>query len=127
MPKLEYFVVSEGISVDVLTNRISLFNVIEGVQSKELPILLPQIVATSTWNKEPSDGDNDYQTSLRIYPPGEERPKEFAINFRMEQDRHRIHQTIINLQITQPGELILEVLLNGKHIASHTVSVKKID
>jgi len=125
MPKLEYFIVSEGASTDIFTNRVSLFNVVEQIKSKDFPVVLPQVVATTAWNKEAADTDLDFQASLRIYSPGEERPKEFPINFKMERSRHRLHQTIIYLQVTQVGDLVFEILLNGEHVASHTVTVEK--
>jgi hypothetical protein len=125
MPKLEYFVVSESVSVDQTTNRVSLFNVLEDVRSPEFPVTIPQIVATTAWNREPSDGDIDYQTMLRVYPPGEEAPKEFPLNFKIEHDRLRHFHFISSLTIQQPGELKFEILINGQHAATHTVTIHK--
>ena len=84
MPRLEYFIVSESISVDQRTNRVSVFNVVDELQVSQFPATIPQVVATSAWNREPSDEDTDYQAMLRIYPPAEDTPKEFTLNFRLE-------------------------------------------
>ena len=47
MAELEYFLVAESVSVDQLTNRISLFNVVEQVAASKFPVTIPQIVAVA--------------------------------------------------------------------------------
>ena len=127
MPKLEYFIVSEGVSVDRQTNRVSLFNVLEEAHLDRFPAAIPQVVVTSAWNREPLDEDVDYQVQLRIYAPGEESHREFTTNIRIETDRHRVLQRIVNLQVSQPGELKFEVLINGQHAASHVVTIHQAE
>ena len=125
MPKLEYFLVSESVSVDQLTNRTSLFNILEEVRANKFPAVIPQVVVTSAWNREIGDEDIDYQVKIRISLPGEEEPKDFSMNFKVESNRHRLFQGFEHLQIQQPGELKFEVFINDEYIASHTVSVQK--
>lgn len=125
MPKLEYFLVSESVSVDQLTNRTSLFNILEEVKANKFPAVIPQVVVTSAWNREIGDEDIDYQVKVRISLPGEEEPKNFPMNFKIESDRHRLFQGFEHLQIQQPGELKFEVFINDKYTASHTVSIQK--
>ena len=124
MPKLEYFIVSESISVDQQTNRASLFNILEEVRKNKFPSAISQAIVTSAWNYEIGDEDVDYQVKIRIYSPGEEEPKDIPVNVSIEY-RHRLFLKLENLQIKQPGELKFEVFINDKYIASHTVLIQK--
>jgi hypothetical protein len=127
MPKLEYFLVCESCSIDQATNRISLFNIIEEVQSGPpssgdgMPIA--QMVAVSCWNREDGDEDQDFQLTLRVHPP-EGEYKDFRLNFRMDRPRHRF---TIRLSGGVPagasGTLRFETLLNDRHVADHVVLV----
>jgi hypothetical protein len=123
MPKLEYFIVCESVSVDQQTNRVSLFNVIEEVWSSRFPATISQAIATSAWHREPADEHVDYQVQLRIYAPGEDSYKEFPVNVKIEKDRHRIFHELANLRVSQPGNLKFEVLINGQYAATHTVTI----
>ena len=124
MPKLEYFIVSESISVDQQTNRASLFNILEEVRKNKFPSVIPQAIVTSAWNYESGDEDIDYQVKVRIYSPGEEKPKDIPVNVSIEY-RHRLFLKLVNLEIKQPGELKFEVFINDKYTASHTVLIQK--
>ena len=125
MPKLEYFLVSESVSVDQGTNRVSLFNILEEVTANKFPVDIPQVVVTSAWNREIGDEDIDYQVKVRISLPGEEEPKDFPMNVKIESKRCRIFHGFEHLRIRQPGELKFKVFINDKYTASHTVSIQK--
>ena len=68
MPRLEYFLVAESISVDRETNQLSVFNVLDDLELS-LPTQIPQLVALSSWNIEPHERDQDLQVMLRILLP----------------------------------------------------------
>lgn len=127
MPKLEYFLVCESCSIDQATNRISLFNIIEEIQSGPSPspdaVPIAQMVAVSCWNRVDDDAGRDLQLTLRVHPPGDE-PKDFFLNFQMDRPRHRITMRLSGpVQKGASGELRFELLLNGKHEANHIVIV----
>ena len=77
MPKLEYFLLCESISVDQETNRVSLFNVLEDLHLAKLPkngdskpaFILNQFVAVAVFNREPEDGDQDFEACLKYNLP----------------------------------------------------------
>lgn len=92
-------------------------------------IILTQLVAVSCWNREPGDEDKDFQATLRIHAPNQEKqsdPQEFAINFRMERPRYRLSLRIQGMPKLEPGQLKFELLLNGQHRAWHTVNVTQL-
>jgi hypothetical protein len=125
MPKLEYFLVSEGVSVDQRTNKASIFDVCEEII---IPGLVPHLVAISSWNIGPDEREKDFQATLRVRLNGESVSKEldgFKINFTTEQgERHRIFHYINGLRLEKPGILEFEVLLDGQRCACHTVTVR---
>ena len=135
MPKLEYFLVCESVSVDRETNRISLFNVIEDIHrvkpgTEISSPLVFNFVAVSCWNKLESDEDTDFQATLRIHQPpnengGESEPKDLTLNFRMQSRRQRLLMRLAApvLPPAHDGKLRFELLLNGNHCAEHEIGI----
>ena len=126
MARLELFVVSEGVSVDQLTNQLSLFSVLEEVRSPDFPFVLPSAAAVSLWMKEAGDNDRDFQCMLRVTLTDGSR-REFTSNFRFRARRHRVILKIQGLPLNEPGMLRFEVLLNAEYVASHEVDVLRIN
>jgi hypothetical protein len=125
MPKLEYFLVCESISIDQETNRVSVFNIVEEVapiKARPTGPIVPQVVALACWNREPGDENKDFQATLRIHAP-EEKAKDFPVNFKMEKPRYRLSLRLQGVPALKPGQLRFEMLLNGKHAAEHTILV----
>jgi hypothetical protein len=125
MARLEFFVVSEGMSVDQFTNRLSVFNILEEVAIPNFPFLLHSVIAVSLWTMEDGDDDRDFQCMLRITMPNVPQ-REFTSNFRTISRRHRVIQHIQGFPLNEPGMLRFEVLLNGKHAATHEVDILKM-
>jgi len=135
MPKLEYFLVCESISVDRDTNRISLFNVIEEVHvAKTIDDVrgpaLSNFVAVACWNRQEGDEGRDFQAMLRVYLPTPEdaddvEPGELTMNFRTESPRQRLLMRVSaqTIPFVPRGKLRFELLLNGEHCAEHEVAV----
>ena len=127
MPKLEYFLVSESISVDLITNRISFFHVIEELRSPHVPFHIAKLVATATWILSEEDIGHEIETSVRITVPGVAEPINFPQRFVAERRRHRINWGIVGLAVQGFGELVFDVLLNDQHQASHSVTITQMD
>ena len=126
MPTLEYFVVAESVSVDQTRNTMSVFHILEEIQAPVFPIVIPMLAAVAHWNAEDGDMECDFQASVLItFPDGQS--KEFNQNFRMTRPRLRTIANFIWLQIPQPGTMTIEVRLNGKHEAFHTIDIRKIE
>ena len=135
MPKLEYFLMCESVSVDRETNRISLFNVIEDIHKAKpgaelsAPFVV-NFVAVSCWNREEGDEDEDFQAILRIHlPPSsnndEAHHKDLPLNFWMQSRRQRLLMRLAApvLPPAHDGKLRFELLLNGEHCAEHEVGI----
>ena len=125
MPRLEFFVVSELVSVDQTTNKASIFNILEEIHAPQFPVIIPHCVATSLWCQQEEDHERDFQCVLRVTLPNGN-TRDFASNFTLTQTRHRLIQALQVLPVTQPGELRFELLLNGVHAAQHIVTVEQV-
>lgn len=125
MPKLEYFLVCESVSIDKDTNRVSLFHVVEEfrpVQATENALVVTQLVAVCCWYEESGDAERDFQAVLRLRTPdGKER--DFPMNFQMKSRRQRLLFQLQGVPPLSAGELTFEVWLNGKREAGHIVTV----
>lgn len=125
MPRLEFFLISESLSTDQSTNQLSVFNILDDI-TMTLPAVLPRLVATSAWNFQPEEIGNDFQVILRVYRPNGDvldETGDISVNFTAERSRHRVHQDVRGLPLTESGDWRLEILLNGKHTADHTLTV----
>jgi hypothetical protein len=123
MASLEYFLVAEDVSIDQVTNQLSLFNVFEGFRTPRFPLIVPKCAAVSLWRKEPADEGRDFQCVLRVtLPDGQNHQSES--NFRMTNERQRIVTRLQGVPISMAGELRFELLLNGQHAASHLVIIE---
>jgi hypothetical protein len=126
MPKLEYFVVAESVSVDQTRNTMSVFHILEEIQAPGFPIVIPMLAAVVHWNAEAGDVDRDFQVGIIItFPDGQH--KEFNQNFQMIRPRLRTIANFIAIEIPGPGTMTVEIKLNGDHKASHTIDIRKVE
>lgn len=126
MPQLEYFLVAESVATDSDRNTVSVFHILEELRASSMPFHVGRLVALSSWNIGPQDRDNDFQVTLDIHLPGGDKLPDgldLAINFTATRSRQRILHFIEGLRIASPGDLAFELLINGKHAASHRVTV----
>lgn len=126
MPTLEYFLVSESISVDQATNQVSLFNVLEDVQSTAFPIVLPHLAVVASWNVAEDEVGGSFTASLGISVPGAGMTTQ-VMPFTPAGRRHRMFTRIVGLPIPEEGTLVCHVAVDGVHHASHTIHVRRVD
>lgn len=126
MPALEYFLISEGVSVDQRTNRLSIFNVLESVDVIEFPISIPKAIAVVSLIKNDEDHDKDFQLLLKIHSPGEKKDFELRLNFVMKVERHRMIMSVENMRVKEPGVITYKVYLNDNLLATRTSKVSQL-
>lgn len=124
MARLEFFVVAESLSVDQLTNRVSIFNILERIQAPTFPLVLPQLMAVSLWEEDELDKEKQYQVAIRI-TLGDTELEHIKQNLSFPRRRLRTIAQIQNLAIPGPGRLEIELFLNGEHKAWHYVDVNE--
>lgn len=123
MPRLEYFLVAEAISVDRETNSISLFNVVEELRPESLPYTIPKLVAVSCWKAAPEEQGQEFQVLLKVHVPGAFAPAQIPLNFTMEGERYRFNQTLLHACMDRPGAIRFELFLNSEHVADYSVTI----
>src|SRR5215467_8906538 len=76
VPRLEFFVVAESVSVDQRTNRLSLFNILEEMHGIHVPEdvtfprnVIPQLVAASSWLIDQDEIGRRFHVQLRLHQP----------------------------------------------------------
>jgi len=123
MARLEFFIVCRSVSVDIDTDEITLSQVIEDIFAEDFPQHVAKIMAVSSWEMASDEWDKDFQAILRVTVPGEHQGREFPMNLSRGRRRYRAIQSISQIPLPCPGDLKVEVLLNGKHAATHIVTV----
>lgn len=99
-----FFVVSEGSSIDLSTNALSIFSIIENISSASLPLIIPKCIITLVVEREEIDPEpiegrititnNDHEihsAPARIYARGA--------------PRARLSITLNGLPVHTPGKL----------------------
>ena len=127
MPSLEYFVVASSYSIDQYTDRVSIFEVMETFKPCMFPAFVSRMALVSVWNLEQEELDGDFQVLARIFPPGQDEPESYPMNFKGTTLRQRLLFNVGNLCLKQAGCLKIELLLNGETKAHHHIDVQAAD
>ncbi len=122
MARLEYFIVSKSSSVDISTNEVSAFEILEEIHVENFPFIYPGCVAITVLRPEEGDEEKDFQGRLCVTLPSGE-TNENRVNFRMTSVRHRLIQRIVGLPLTEAGILKFEIKVNDEHFAEHIVDI----
>jgi hypothetical protein len=109
----------------VATDEISLVNVLEDISPDAFPTVIPKAVAVSLWNFQAGEEEQDYQATLVVKVPNNPDVR-FAMNFTKGRRRCRAVQGVLEIPLEGPGNIEFEVMLNGIHEASHTVTVHSV-
>ena len=128
MPKLEYFLVAESVSIDRDQNRVSVFNILEEVSiPKSDPKIIPYLVAFSSWIIAPEDQGKDFQVSVELAGPNLDRTLVFPVNFTANGNRQRTRVGISGMPIERTGDTVFSLKLNGEQTASHNLTIRPSD
>lgn len=124
MPRLQYFLVAEGVSVDEATKKVSAFHILEQLLVPEVPTVIPFVVALTCWESRADEMGRPHAYLLRQTLPNG-KVNEVRSRFQVEQRWHRLRQQFLKVPILQPGELVFELLLeDGRELARYAVEVK---
>ena len=127
MPTLEYFLLADSVSTDRERNTVSLFHILEEWIA-QLPLVIPNLVAVSSWKMEEEDRGHDFQVALDIHLPGQQNSPDFQIlpvNFTGETARHRTYHFVRGLRVEEPGDVVFEICMNGRPAAKRVLCVRR--
>jgi hypothetical protein len=109
MPKHIFTVVVRGHSVDVQTNNITLFSVLEEIGAQEVPFAFPGFAVVTLWKRQPGEeGVRFVQHTSLIDPSGKEVLKT-DITLGFEKPRQRSIIIMQGAPFSTTGEHHIEV------------------
>ena len=129
MPKLDYFLVADSVSTDRDRNTVSVFHILDEWPAR-LPLVIPELVAVSSWRIASDEMGGDFQVVLNIRLPGGQGSPDLQIlpvNFTADHLRHRAYHFVKGLRVEHAGDMVFEIFINGQLVASHVVWVRASD
>ena len=115
MPILKSLICSEGVSVDIATKQVSIFNIIEQIGAIQFPVSMNNLCVVGLVEKKAED-KNIYNGSLIIKNNGVDVAKSvFKVDFKTG----TINRSISKFQgiaIPKPGSLDICFELDGKEV-----------
>jgi hypothetical protein len=126
MPRLEYFIAAESVSIDQDTNRTHILNVLEEIVCAGLPTVYPGCAVIAGWICTAEDV-GQWEATIRISVPGQD-THEGSLKFEVAEGtkRHRTIMRFAGVPLAAEGELKFQLLLNGEHKATHSTDVRML-
>lgn len=128
MPRLEYFLLAESVSVDKGTGLVSIFNVLNEfvVEDETPPFVLPKLVAISGWLSTPEEISRrtDSHIKLEFKLPGLDDRVPFRGNLKSSSRHQHINFGFREIPLMSTGDLIAYLYVDDKQVATHTVTVR---
>jgi hypothetical protein len=127
MPHLEYFVVSQSISVDQYKNRVSIFHIYEEISYKSFPTYIALLAITTLWDIDEDERDKEFSGEIVLSPPSSNELVKHPFNFRTDKvaPRQRVILELRRVAVPAAGEFKFEVFLAGTRHAGHTIHIRK--
>ncbi len=114
MPKLLHSICSELISLDRITNNISIFNVLEDITSKSFPFVFPRFFITSSWQRKSDEKNIEFEARIKFTNPKKELIKNITSKWQFTKPRHRHIALFLNIKFDIPGTYNFEIYLRKK-------------
>jgi hypothetical protein len=129
MPHIEYFVVSQSISIDQDKNRVSIFHIFEELSFKKFPGRIPMLVITTLWDISDEERDREFEGEIILNPPDIAEPIRYPFRFRTDKiaPRQRVIYELKNTSVPGVGEFRFEVFLEGRRHAGHTIHIRETE
>jgi len=121
-----YMLCADGLVIDRRTNHISLFNIIEEVNSVGFPLLINKLFAICLIHREVNDEDAtegyfEFKLDKNVILK-----TNTAINFQSKQ-KTRVVLEVSGLIIPVAGTLKVSLVKDGEAIACSEIAINKID
>jgi hypothetical protein len=125
MPRLEYFLVSESSSVDSETGALSVFSVLNEAKFDSFPAVLPKVALVTCWIPSPKEIETkeEFQVTFKFRVPDSAKNGEIRSGFQAESRFQHLILNVAGIPVDHPGEIVIDLLLNEQHQASHTIFV----
>jgi len=114
MPKLLFSICSELASIDAISNNISIFNILEDLQSPKFPITFPRIFITSLWQRKKDEAGMKFEALIKFVNPDDKKIREWKGNWTFNKLRHRHISIGSNLKFDKPGMYKFRIYIRKK-------------
>ena len=127
MPRLEYFLVSESSTIDNETGALSVFNVMNEAKFENFPAVLPKLVLVTCWICTPDEirKKEEFQVTFNFSLPDPAVNGPIRSGFQAESRFQHLIMTVVAIPVNCPGEIVIDLLLNERKEASHTIQALK--
>ena len=124
--KSVYMLCAEGVVVDRRTNNVSIFNMMEEINSVGFPLLINKLYAVCLINREANDEDTteanfEFKLDNKVLLNANT-----SINFQNRQKTRSVLE-VSGLVIPVPGTLKVSLLKDGDVISFNEIVINKID
>jgi len=114
MPKLIFSTCSQLVSIDQISNNLSIYHIVEELSSSQFPFQFPRIFVTSLWQRYEDEKNVIFELRIRFINPKNESKKEWKTEWQFERLRHRHILSAVNLPFDIPGIYAFETCIRKK-------------
>ncbi len=125
MPEHVYTFVSRGFSVDVLTNSLSAFSLLEGLSVSGLPRAVPELSVVTLWLRQPGEEGVPFEQRESFIDPSGHEVAHSDSSFTFDSPRHRVLTLLKMVPFAQVGTYRVEVCLKQKGDSSWSPPVAR--
>ncbi len=124
--KLLFFTCAKFYSVDMATNAISVFNVLEQISSPTFPVVMPSFATVTMLAREPDEPEK--QTLQIRFTLDRKKLADLAVEANFQGGlRHRSIGEYAGLTIPKPGMLQVALRFNNKTHGTWMIEIKSSD
>jgi hypothetical protein len=131
MPEHIFTIAARGHSIDVQTNILTLFAVLEELPAPpRFPVVYPELSVITLWRRLPGEESVAFVQRTRFLEPDGEESGYFDQTFRLDRPRHRMIGEIRLFPIRKTGCHRIEVLIRrddepswGRPVACYPIEV----
>ncbi len=110
MPQHVFTIVARGHAVDVQSNALTLFSVLEEIGAPGLPVAVPQVSIVSLWRRQEGEEGAAFVQRTQLMDPDGNEVAHAECSFRLERPRHRVLSRINMVPFQRAGCYHFEIL-----------------
>jgi len=114
MPKLLFLSCSQLVSIDKITNNLSVYHIIEQLNIPSFPFIFPQIFITSLWQRSSGEENLEFELKISFLNPDRVSITEWHADWKFTSLHHRHILNAINLSFDYPGTYIFKIFIRKK-------------
>lgn len=119
----KFTILAKSVTIDSLSNQLSISNIIEELQTPKLPSLLPESYLVSLFERNEKKDKSIIPASVTVYLNDKKLGgQNFNIDFQ-QVSRNRTVMTLPLLELNEFGVLKFEMIVKGKVVGSYDVKI----